>query len=270
MKPQKLLHEYLMEYGLADKEATAYLALLEIGQATATNLAKRTGLNRSTTYVILESLKSHGLVSVSGDKIVQEYLAATPETFVKVAERRLQQQQVITSKLKDIVPKLNSLKKEPKHKPLVTINEGKSGVINAFEESLESKEKVVRIMSAANNLYQLIPNYIASYAEKRAAIGLKMKGIHPYDVNFEALSTKMPKIDDSVSIPPEKYNIPAEVAIYDDKVSYVLAEDNGIAITIESKEMAEVMKQMFDLAFEEAKRLNTALNDKKKKSSKKK
>lgn len=270
MKPQNVLHEYLMEYGLADKEATTYLALLEIGQSTATNLAKKTGLNRSTTYVILESLKAHGLVSVSGDKIVQEYLAATPETFMKVAERKLQQQQVITSKLKDIVPKLSALKKEPKNKPLVTVYEGKAGVINAFEDSLESKEKVVRIMSAANRLYELIPDYIVSYAEKRARKGLKMKGIHPYDVHFEELAKKMPRIDDSVSIPPEKYNIPAEVAIYDNKVSYVLAEDNGVAITIESKEMADVMKQMFDLAFTEAKRLNATLKKGAKSKTKKK
>lgn len=36
-------------------------------------------------------------------------------------------------------------------------------------------------------------------------------------------------------------------------------EKGGIAIIIESKEIADVMKSVFDLAYEEAKRLNKKL-----------
>ena len=265
-----VLYNHLVEYGLVDKEARAYLSLLEIGQATATNLAKKTGLNRSTTYVILESLKERGLVSVSADKVIQEYIAATPETLVNLAESQLKQQQAVTAKLKNIIPRLNSIKKDLKHKPLVTVYEGKSGIINAFEDSLQSKEKVVRIMSSANKLYELIPDYIGTYAQKRAACGLKMKGIHPRDEHSDELLQRMPKGDESVVIPADKYHISAEVAVYDNKVSYVLAEDRGVAIVIESEEMANATKHLFDLAWEEAKRLNATLNDKKKKSAKKK
>ena len=56
--------EKLQELGLSEKEARVYLALFELGPSVVSGLAKKAGINRSTTYVILETLAKRGLVSV--------------------------------------------------------------------------------------------------------------------------------------------------------------------------------------------------------------
>ena len=46
----------LQDIGLSEKEARVYLAALEIGRATADQLAKHAKIVRPTTYVQLQSL----------------------------------------------------------------------------------------------------------------------------------------------------------------------------------------------------------------------
>ena len=48
------LIEKLEEFGLSEKEAKVYMASLEIGEATADQIAKHSGVNRSTTYVQIQ------------------------------------------------------------------------------------------------------------------------------------------------------------------------------------------------------------------------
>ena len=61
----------LQQIGLSEKEARVYIAALSLGPATADQLAKQTGINRSTTYVHIKSLMAMGLMSTyeEGKKI---------------------------------------------------------------------------------------------------------------------------------------------------------------------------------------------------------
>lgn len=52
----------LEDVGLSEKEAAVYLACLEIGTGLASAIAKRAGINRCTTYAILEKLTTKGLI----------------------------------------------------------------------------------------------------------------------------------------------------------------------------------------------------------------
>ncbi|MEK7566640.1 MAG: helix-turn-helix domain-containing protein, partial [Patescibacteria group bacterium] len=78
----------LQEFGLSEKEARVYLAALELGKATADELAKQAKVNRSTTYVQIESLKQKGLVS-SYDEGKKTYFAPeSPEYLKRLFEKQ--------------------------------------------------------------------------------------------------------------------------------------------------------------------------------------
>ena len=47
----------LKNFGLSEKEAKIYLALLELEAATVFETAKQSGINRSSAYVVLEALQ---------------------------------------------------------------------------------------------------------------------------------------------------------------------------------------------------------------------
>src|SRR3989338_2859882 len=57
------LQETLQKVGLSEKEAKIYLALLELGQATVLELAKKSGIKRPTVYVVIEEMREKGYVA---------------------------------------------------------------------------------------------------------------------------------------------------------------------------------------------------------------
>ena len=56
----------LQSFGLGEKETTVYIALLEIGKGTVSQISRKAGINRTTGYDILSSLANKGLVTISG------------------------------------------------------------------------------------------------------------------------------------------------------------------------------------------------------------
>lgn len=247
----------LIEFGMSEKEAQAYLTLLELEVAGVQEISKAAGLNRSSTYVTLEALKKRGLVSVSDDKKVRRYVATSPDSLLRSAEDKAHAQERILEKIRKIVPEMKALYKGTKKKPVVRVLEGKEGLIAAFEETLSSNEKIMRVTSSPGNLGPIIGDYLHSYIWKRFQLGIKMRGIHPDDEIHRTIVKASPKNFDTYALLPNgKYNFTADIAIFDDKIGYMSGENGGIAISIESKEMADAMKKIFDLAFKEAERIS--------------
>ena len=252
-----MLIKDLIEFGLSEKEAKVYISLLELETATVGDIAKKSEVNRSSTYVVLDSLKKQGLVSTSGDKNILHYFATSPELLLKTAEDMATKQEEIRKRIDRLIPELNALHKDTKIKPIVKVFEGKRGLINVFEDSFKSKEKFMRVFSSHKNIFNIMPEYFQSYVQNRIKFGIKMRGIQPNDEISKKIISMGPKnFDEAMLIPTEKYRFPSDLAIYDNKIGYMSPEKGGFAVIIESKEMADVMKSIFDLAWEEAKRLH--------------
>lgn len=251
-----MLIKDLIDFGLTEKEARAYLALLELEVAGVQKISDLANLNRSSTYVTLESLIKKGLVNFSADKKVREYTAISPEAILRIAEESASKKEQVLKKIESILPEMKALYKGTKKKPVVNVYEGKVGLINVFNDSLKNQEKIIRIYSNPYILGQYIYEHIPKYVAQRLKLGIKMYGIHPDTKPNRELIKNIPRrIDHSVLIPVGKINIDADLAIYDNKISYMTKDNGGLGIIIESKEMANVMKMIFDLAFKEAKRL---------------
>lgn len=246
----------LVKFGLGEKEAKAYLALLHLELATATQVAEYANLNRSSTYVVLESLKEKGLVSISEDNNIQHYIAASPDILLFEAHHKAQQAQDIKNNIGDIIPELKALHKDTKQKPKVKVFEGKQGLMSVLENTLSSREKILRIASPLQNLAEALPEYFTDYTKRRIKLGITMHGIHPKDKETHHATETKSKLNKSIFISPKKYAFLADMMLYDNKVVYVSLEKSGVSIMIESKEISDVNKNIFDLAYKEAKRLN--------------
>lgn len=248
--------EELIRFGLSEKEAKVYLALLELEVATANEIAKASSVNRSSTYVVLESLQKRGLASVSAGGRVQKYVAAHPEQLARMAGHESQKRLEAKADIDRILPELISLHKDTKERPKVVIYEGIEGLRNCFEATLKSKEKLIRVVSSGNDIERSLPGYLPEYVQQRLKLGIAMYGIHPYTEGLDYLRTRVSNMLDVVQlIPPEKWFFPSDFVVFDDMVGFMIHHD-PVAIGIKNESIANEMKRIFDLAFEEAKRLN--------------
>ena len=75
----KDIEKKLVDQGFTVKEAKLYIATLSLGEATATDIAKRAGIERTTSYNILPTLVRKGLVDTTEKGGVKYFLVSDIE-----------------------------------------------------------------------------------------------------------------------------------------------------------------------------------------------
>jgi sugar-specific transcriptional regulator TrmB len=259
-----LAHKTLLEFGLSEKEAKIYLALLELEIAGVQDISKKTGVNRSSTYVVIESLKKRGLVSMSPDKKVQEYIAATPEILLEIAKDASERAAATKEKIREILPELRGLQKETVHKPKVIVYEGDEALKLSYYSTFDSSE--FRIYKDLSGMRDVVPqDYIEQDAKKRRSNKVQMRLIAPdttenEEIVHEYAAHKSP--DECLLIPPKKFSKTDNnigIGIYKDRVKFASGKDK-FSIFIINQAITDTLRDLFDLAWEESKRLNTHRN----------
>lgn len=247
-----MLEKILENMGLTKKESGVYLALLEMGSSSVSQVANRAKINRTTGYDILESLIRKGLVShVEGDSAKKTYTAENPESLVSYMEKKSREYKEKAQQVRNALPQLKAIYSEKGKNPIVRFYEGKKGIETVYEDTLTSSEPI-RAYASVRNMHEVLPEYFPEYYRRRALKGISIRGILP--ATKEAIERK--KFDDdeerdSRLVPIDKYDFSPEIDIYDDKVAIMsLKEEFGVII--ESKEIAEAQKKIYELAWEAA------------------
>ena len=78
--------EDLKKYGLSEKEARLYIALLKLGPSTVNNIAEEADIVRTTTYEILKKLREEGIVASMTLNNILNFEAADPEKLAQILD----------------------------------------------------------------------------------------------------------------------------------------------------------------------------------------
>jgi sugar-specific transcriptional regulator TrmB len=247
-----MLEKYLQDIGFSDKEATVYLALLQVDSSSVLDLAKRTKIKRPTVYVILGSLAKKGLVTETtvGKKV--HYHAESPERLATYIERQKVALDDQMRQLKDVIPQIKSIQREGGEKPTVQYFEGKEGVFMMHEIVHESDDRTDTgyVLYSRDLLDQVFPQEErGKFKAKRLAKGIKNKVLYTY-TQGELAST-----DDSdrIKVDEKRYPFTCDISIFKDKVAISILGRKVSGIYIQSKDFAETLKSLFLIAFDSRK-----------------
>ena len=97
-----MLFQDLQQFGLSEKEARVYMALLEIGEASIGLITKKSGVKRTTVYDVIEELKVSSLVGMIKKEKKTLYFAEDPRSLEGKLEERKES-------LKRMLPELLSI-----------------------------------------------------------------------------------------------------------------------------------------------------------------
>lgn len=239
-----MLEKYLEEIGLSEKESQIYLALLAVDSESIQDLAKRTGINRTTVYPVLETLEKKGLVSeVQKGKRV-EYVAAPPERLETFVERQKVVLEERAERLKDIIPQIKSIQRESGEKPIVKYFEGREGAIAAHEEFYEMHDSKAREGYFIYNQDLMLQTFTVAEREKfrKIRVGKLVAPVSVYS-NIEgdiAFSTpgKRKRISE------DKYPLNSDIVIIEDRVLIGTLGDRISSILIKSKDFATTLSSL--------------------------
>jgi sugar-specific transcriptional regulator TrmB len=248
-----MLEKYLQDIGLSDKESITYLALLQVDNASVLDLSKKTKLNRSTTYVILESLAKKGLVSETTVGKKTHYQAESPERIRTYVERRKIEFQEMEKRLDDVIPQIKSIARDSGERPVVKYFEGKEGIISSAEETFLEKDHgnepvyLIYPKDLLNDIFS--ENEREKFRKTRLDKKVKSKVIYTYEKG----DVPSDEMGERIKIDSAKYPISCDITIYKDNVRISVLGKSLSSIFIRSKDVAETLRSIFNLAFDKLK-----------------
>ena len=233
-----MLEKYLEEIGLSDKEAAVYLALLEVENAAISEIAKKTKVNRTTVYPVLQSLEKKGLASEVpvGKKI--HYQAAPPERLESFVERQKVVLEERSARLKDIIPQIKSVSREVGERPIIKFFEGREGAISAYEEFYQMHDKHSKDGFFIFNRDLLDKHFTEK--EKNSFLKIRTgKGVDPTSIyNRKDGDYPFKTEGKRVRIDSDKYPILCDITIIEDRVIISTFGENSVSLLLKSKEVA--------------------------------
>ncbi|MDQ7814326.1 MAG: helix-turn-helix domain-containing protein [Patescibacteria group bacterium] len=257
--PQQLLETALEDIGLSEKEQKVYLELLKIGTGKAGILAKKTELNRTSVYDILESLSRKGIIS-SYRKGSQTFFSATdPRRLLSYLEQekadRVARIEANKLRLEALLPQFISLQDISSNRPKVQFFEGEKGMSEAYEDTLESRGPIFAYANVAT-MHEGLPNFFPQYYKRRAAKKIFIRAICPQnEMTLERHKYDQEEMREIRFLPNAEITFSPEVNIYNNKM-LIASWNEKMAIIIESKELSDLQKLTFELVWQSLPRTN--------------
>lgn len=254
-----MIHTFFRNLGLTDNEKTIYLFLLKHGYSMASIIGKRLNIKRVTVYASLEGLKRKGLVSLFEKNNVTHFEAVAPEKIVELCLEKVAYNLALKKEAEAILPVLKKLESE-QIMPVVEIKgkikyyEGLEAVKGLIDETLQEGQKEQLCFGLNQYHVEHLADEWKKYTKKRVSVDMNVKSIQPDTKAARAYKKRDPdELRVTRLVPHQKFPTQCELNIIGDMIALFTAHgDQPTGMKIYNKDMAQVLRSLFELAWERA------------------
>jgi len=238
----------LKNIGLTKNEAKIYLASLELGKASVLELSKLADIKRPTAYLTLYGLQEKGIVKEIKQNGKSKYIAENPKIVINRQKRKIKY-------LEEFLPQLMGIAAKGEEKPKIKFYEGKDGIVNIYEDNLlEPKESELLAFTSAQDLYNILGDYMHQHIKRRVKRKIHARTIVTNYENFpEHFYHAKTELRSMRAIESRDFLFKGEINIYGNKVSIISLKKEIIGLIVESNQVANNMRAIFELAWRGAK-----------------
>lgn len=254
-----MISVFFEKFGLTKNEQDIYLFLLERGNTIASVIGKRLGIKRVTVYAALETLKKKGLVDTFQKNNVNYFEAVSPEEIVEICERKVERDLELKKQAERVLADLKKRQNKRDQsvfevKGKMKFYQGMDALKQLIDETLEEGNKEQLCFGLNKYHTDHLWDEWKAYTKKRASIGMSVRSLQP-DVKAAKAYKKRDKdeLRETRLVPHKKYPANCELNIIGDMIAlYTSHGDEPTGMKVYNKDMAEVLKSLFELAWERA------------------
>ncbi len=236
--------DLLRGLGMQDSEARVYFAALELGPSSVQDIARRAELSRTATYTAIELLEARHIFhsDARGKKTV--YMAEQPEhllAHLRSEVRRMQEKaEIMEASMEEIRFASGG------EKPVVRFYEGLD-VVRVLAEEVKKKDP-----SEWREMVNLDDVSRVATLEETAVLRKAFEG-RRRDIRILHHGTIRKQLEGRQyrRIKGEKV-VHGDVNIYGDTIALLTMRRKIVMAVIEDKDIADTMRQLFDLAWDAA------------------
>jgi sugar-specific transcriptional regulator TrmB len=233
------MKEELISAGLTQREADAYLELVNLGEATATELAKVAKEHRTNIYDSLNGLIKKALVAYSIQNNVKSYHITNPQNLLGFLKEK-------EESVKKIIPELQKKISEQKEKPIVEIYEGKEG-FKAILNKIIRERKTLYGIGASDEWEKRFPIKIEQYMKLREQNKIKAKLLYTHKTR------PIKHLLNEIKYLPSNFANPSTIAIFGDYVATFMWSEPLIATLTKSTQLSKSFLEYFNSLWKTAK-----------------
>ncbi len=229
----------LKECGLSENETHVYLASLASGNSKVNEIAKKAGLQRTTTYEILKALVEKGIVSYAIKSGVKHFEAADPNKLVRTLEEKKE-------RLNSILPELEAIRKSVVEKPSIQVYEGKEGLKTILDDIIKTRPKEMLQLGSAK-IFETLNFYFPNWIKRRVKMAIYARILQEKTPKIVELKNNDKSELREIRFLPKKFKISTHSQIYGDKIAIItLNKNNLVGVVIKNKEIVETQKSLFE------------------------
>jgi len=233
------LFEILKDLGFEEREIKIYLALIRLGDSPALKISKEIGIDRTTTYDILERLIGRGIVSLYIKNKSKHFSALAPDNLLNYFKEKY-------SSLENILP---DLKKISNHTPELVKCElfyGKEG-LKSVGKDIVDKTKEYRVIGIRKEYEEIL-----GYFNEQAI--LKLDQFKAKEIAIVEKNAKFKKLKNGeYRYLDKKLLSPITTLIYKNKVVFFIWKEPYFAVSIENEPLAKAQTEYFNILWKTAK-----------------
>jgi len=239
----------LNKAGLTEGEGKVYLALLELGQSSITEIVKKSGISTSKSYDVLNRLEEKGLVSHVIMNGIKHFKSANPNRILDFLQEKEREIKETISKIENILPELISKQETKEGEEEAEIYVGVKGLISVFNEETEWMRQTKGVsyaigLTMGGRSGKEVDRYFERMQYKRDKLKLKVqiianknsKGLFPYlerskyvDIRYIEAGSEMVSLN-----------------IYDNKLVVAVYSRKPFLFVIKSEDIAKDFKEYFN------------------------
>lgn len=240
------LEKALQSIGLSEKESRVYIASLKFPNQATSILAKKTALNRGTTFVILNELLKKGLVTKSISSDVQRFTAVPPKEILNFLDKKEFEVQKQKGKINELLPQFENLVGQHSAKPIFQFYEGRNGLQNLISEMLRGDHTYIKsILSPELIIHNIGSDYWEEHELRRIKKKYQTKVLLSYNNhNNQSFKTSRNFLRNTKYM-PEPLFFPMTTFLFGN-TAILLSQKDNFGLSIQSSEYVDMQNTFFD------------------------
>jgi HTH-type transcriptional regulator, sugar sensing transcriptional regulator len=254
-----MIDNTLEKLGLKDEEVKTFLFLLENGEQTAGNLAKKIGLSRPSLYGFLKKLQGEGLVIESQKNGIKTFLACKEEEIKNILDNKIKELEKGKSEIQNFFLELK--KGTIVTSPKFQFFEGKNGVQYVLRDMLLYRDIKTKAFWPMKSMIELLgEKFFYDLNKERIKRHIYTQSLWPENQKVEV--KQYPYLGGGEGffrerrIAPKEINFSMGYWIYENKVAFISSKKECFGFIIESREFVEMLSSQFEIIWKVSKTIS--------------
>ncbi|MDA3815679.1 MAG: hypothetical protein PF549_04940 [Patescibacteria group bacterium] len=234
--------ETLKKIGLKKRQARIYLACLELGKTTITEITRKTGIKRTTVYENINEMVSGGYLRMVVEGKQKRIVALSPKELKGLIKKR-------EELLDQVMPQLMSMSNVENDRPKIWFYQGAENIMKVYEDVLNYPNSEVYGWGTGDILSLVSMKECEKYIEKRIRKKIMLRLIATDDKKSDLFAVKNSQhLREFKMVSAEEYPFKVEINIYANRMFIVSIKDK-MGVIIESEGISSAMRMIFRMCW---------------------